>query len=154
MAVLEEGSDLTRVIPIEIHVASWPQKEFLSGSILENLPPGSPVKLRPSASGWIIPKDGILQSSAIFELRNGVVITNQPLDREKQAQYELKVISKKNFNQVLATLDIQVLDVNDNLPVFNVTSTKILWKINPYGMRKYSILGKELLNSTEVETPI
>ena len=64
------------------------------------------------------------------------------LDFESQTQYELKVISNKNPHQVLANVNVKVENVNDNLPQFNVSSTKILWKINPLGMRKYSILGK------------
>ena len=70
------------------------------------------------------------------------LINDSFLDFESQTQYELKVISNKNPHQVLANVNVKVENVNDNLPQFNVSSTKILWKINPLGMRKYSILGK------------
>ena len=78
LAVLEEGTDTTRVIPIEIHVASK-QKEPIHGSIPENKPPGSLVKL---SSKLPNAKAGKLQHahSLPFELtQNGQLVTRQAL---------------------------------------------------------------------------
>ena len=146
LSVLEEGPHQTRVIPIEIHVISNRKMSF-HGKILENQPSGTPVAIL--EKGWplsspAILAEGEIHNSAIFELNNenGEVLTKMPLDRERQAHYELKVISNTNPSHVLAVIDVEVENVNDNLPVFNITSTKLLWKVNPIGMRKYSILGK------------
>ena len=76
--VLEEGTDTTRVIPIEIHVASK-QKETIHGSIPENKPPGSLVKLKSKLPNT---DSGNLQHahSLPFELtQNGQLVTRQAL---------------------------------------------------------------------------
>ena len=78
LVVLEEGTDTTRVIPIEIHVASK-QKETIHGSIPENKPPGSLVKLKSKLPNT---DSGNLQHahSLPFELtQNGQLVTRQAL---------------------------------------------------------------------------
>ena len=75
------------------------------------------------------------------------LINDSFLDFESQTQYELKVISNKNPHQVLANVNVRVENENDNLPQFNVTSTKILWKINPLGMQFWFIFYSEIFDN-------
>ena len=75
---MEEGTDTTRVIPIEIHVKSK-QKETIRGSISENKSPGSLVKLSSKLPNANV---GNLQHahSLPFELtQNGQLVTRQAL---------------------------------------------------------------------------
>ena len=63
------------------------------------------------------------------------------LDREKVPNYHI-TITDSNTKTDVAILEISVIDVNDNLPVFNLTSTRLIWNIKPLNAIKYAILGK------------
>lgn len=137
LAVLEEGLDgSTKVIPIELRPFGCEQPLKLKGHVKENEPAGTPVPLA-SNNGLV----GELKSSS-FALTNGRLVTKRPLDREKRAFYKLNLTAPQDPERVLAFVDVEVENVNDNLPVFNVTSTKLLWKVSPTEARKYAILGK------------
>ena len=45
-------------------------------------------------------------------------------------------------DDLVAMLEVEIKDVNDNLPVFNLTSTRLMWKIKPVEAIKYAIIGK------------
>ena len=85
---------------------------------------------------------------AIYKIGNNAVQigSRQVLDREKVSRYQnVKIIdtnSNSEHTKVVAILDVQVQDVNDNLPVFNLTSTRLVWNIKPIEAIKYAILGE------------
>ena len=69
------------------------------------------------------------------------VRSRQVLDREKVPTYHI-TITDSNTKVDVAILEISVIDVNDNLPVFNTTSTRLVWNIKPMEAIKYAIVGK------------
>lgn len=76
------------------------------------------VDLSPSATYRFKDKDRTSGSFAI-EQYSGVITTTKSLDYEDQAVYTLRVEASDSVHQTEAELYIQVLDVNDNPPVFS-----------------------------------
>lgn len=74
------------------------------------------VDLSPSATYRF--KDRTSGSFAIDQY-SGVITTTKSLDYEDQAVYTLRVEASDSVHQTEAELYIQVLDVNDNPPVFS-----------------------------------
>ena len=75
----------------------------------------------------------------LFELNQGLLKTKQVLDYEKTSLYHLKI---DNGVHKTTLVEVQVENLNDNLPVFNETSTTLVWKIKPENALKYSKLGQ------------
>lgn len=75
----------------------------------------------------------------LFELNQGLLKTKQVLDYEKTSLYNLKI---DNGVHQTTLVEVQVENLNDNLPVFNETSTTLVWKIKPENALKYSKLGQ------------
>ncbi|KAK2908823.1 hypothetical protein Q8A67_004660 [Cirrhinus molitorella] len=102
-------------------------------SIAENLPVGyivtqviaNDVDLSPSATYRFIEKDQASRSFAIDQY-SGVITTTKSLDYEDQTVYTLRVEASDSVHQTEAELSIQVLDVNDNPPVFSQESYKVV----------------------------
>ncbi|PVD28341.1 hypothetical protein C0Q70_10928 [Pomacea canaliculata] len=87
-------------------------------TVHENLPAGTYV-------GDILNNDHNFElQDDTFELHERTLRTKQPLDREKQDHY-LFVINTNNQNNTNITVQVSVLDVNDNSPVFNNTNYKL-----------------------------
>jgi len=57
--------------------------------------------------------------------RGGAIVTNAPLDRERQSQYRLRVVARDDglaAREAEQLLTVTVTDVNDNAPVFGAGS--------------------------------
>ena len=136
-----------------------PHKRVASyrGSVEENQPPDTKVV---SLEGLLTNSnilraelvnaaDGRLSKEFYIDPSTSDVRTKKWLDRETRSRYDLRILrspdeagEESRQPQVLGDLVIDVRDVNDNLPVFNVSSTRLVWKVNPEGTRRYTILGK------------
>ncbi|XP_051560919.1 protocadherin-23 [Myxocyprinus asiaticus] len=102
-------------------------------TIAENLPVGyivtqviaNDVDLSPAATFRFIEKD---ETSRIFAIDrySGVITTTKILDYEDQAVYTLRVEASDSVHQTEADLSVQVLDVNDNPPVFSQESYQVV----------------------------
>ncbi|PKU40343.1 protocadherin fat 4-like [Limosa lapponica baueri] len=68
----------------------------------------------------------VLTESATFDIDvNGIISTKTKLDYESQNNYILNISLSDGNGTDYATVFIKVTDVNDNSPVFNITSTAI-----------------------------
>ena len=81
------------------------------------------------------------------------VRSRQVLDREKVPTYHI-TITDSNTKVDVAILEISVIDVNDNLPVFNTTSTRLVWNIKPMEAIKYAIVGKVSAYDPDLHDPV
>ena len=81
------------------------------------------------------------------------VRSRQVLDREKVPTYHI-TITDSNTKVDVAILEISVIDVNDNLPVFNTTSTRLVWNIKPMEAIKYAIVGKVSAYDPDLNEPV
>lgn len=65
----------------------------------------------------------LLTHASLFSINaNGSIFTAVPLDRETQSQYDLVVEASDGAvdpRRTILTLLVQVLDINDNSPVFS-----------------------------------
>ena len=116
----------------------------IKASILENQPVGTPIQMLDAQEKFKLKESYEIHHPAfvIERLGNKVQIrSRQVFDREKVPSYHIKIFDSNTKNNV-AILDISVTDVNDNLPVFNLTSTRLIWNIKPIEAIKYAILGK------------
>lgn len=66
----------------------------------------------------------------------GEVYVTAPLDREKQASYEVTVIATDGLDTASARLRIDVLDVNDNNPVCKKVSSLLAKNTNPFVIKQ------------------
>lgn len=55
----------------------------------------------------------------------GVVSLTRALDYEEQAEYTLTVLASDSLHQTSGEVKVQVLDVNDNAPVFTEESYQV-----------------------------
>lgn len=81
----------------------------------------------------MLPGEGAFEIDSI----SGAIITTQPLDREKVAEYELTVVAKDKGNpmkQTSAKVKVTVLDVLDSSPVFEkkVYLVNVLENVKPH----------------------
>uniref|UniRef100_A0A3P9AY45 Protocadherin 1 gamma 22 n=1 Tax=Maylandia zebra TaxID=106582 RepID=A0A3P9AY45_9CICH len=86
-----------------------------NGKVLLNLSPKSPFKLNPSVSNHYS------------------LVTNGRLDREKNAQYRVKISASDSGNPALTSekiILVELSDVNDNPPIFSKPSYLIYVKEN------------------------
>ena len=119
----------------------------IKASILENQPIGTPIHmLDDKKNKFKINEDHEIRNSAFvldkLSPKNEVQVrSRQVLDREKVPTYHI-TITDSNTKVDVAILEISVIDVNDNLPVFNTTSTRLVWNIKPMEAIKYAIVGK------------
>ncbi|XP_009706137.1 PREDICTED: protocadherin Fat 4-like, partial [Cariama cristata] len=68
----------------------------------------------------------LLTESATFDINvNGIILTKTKLDYESQNNYILNISLSDGHATDYATVFIKVTDVNDNSPVFGITSTTI-----------------------------
>ena len=135
MEETQEG--LTKVLlPIELRVNSCTAPVELRGQLSENAPVATPLQLESDFEFL----DSYKVHSPHFKLDGKKIVSRQVFDREKMANYHINVTDAKNA--VIAVIRVKILDENDNLPVFNLTSTRLLWKIKPTDALKYAIVGK------------
>lgn len=81
------------------------------------------VDLSPAATYRFIEMD---EASFAIDQYTGVITTTKTLDYENQTAYTLRVEASDSVHQTVAELSIQVLDVNDNPPVFSQESYQVL----------------------------
>lgn len=141
LSVLEDTPEGTSkvLLPLELHVRTCSRPLKIKAKIKENQPFGSPVEvLKPinqNLEGFEVHHPG-------FDINeSGQLVSRQVFDREKVPQYNVQLF-EQNTKRVKAILDIEIEDVNDNLPVFNLTSTRLMWKIRPTEAIKYAVIGK------------
>lgn len=60
----------------------------------------------------------------------GVITLTRALDYEEQTEYTLTVLASDSLHQTTGEVKVQVLDVNDNAPVFNKVSYQVCTFIN------------------------
>ncbi|PVD28345.1 hypothetical protein C0Q70_10932 [Pomacea canaliculata] len=97
---------------LELNVTSY------NFTVYENLPAGTYV-------GDLLNNDHNFElQDDTFELHERTLRTKELLDREKQDHY-LFVINTNNQNNTNITVQVTVLDVNDNSPVFNNSNYKL-----------------------------
>jgi hypothetical protein len=136
-----EGGTTAKVWPLVLRVVSSVKPASIRGRVLENEPKGTEVIIVEGDLAALASHGAEVQSG-IFELtKTGNILTRHPLDREKTSKYHLKLVNP-NTREILAYIEVIVEDVNDNLPMFNVTSTRLLWQLDPSVVRKYSIVGR------------
>lgn len=76
----------------------------------------------------------------------GVVTLTRALDYEEQAEYTLAVSASDSLHQTSGEVKVQVLDVNDNAPVFTKVS---------YQVRITCLLGRRAIcQQVEVSEPL
>uniref|UniRef100_A0A673XXT8 Neural-cadherin-like n=1 Tax=Salmo trutta TaxID=8032 RepID=A0A673XXT8_SALTR len=66
--------------------------------------------------------------------RDGIVTVSRPLDRETMPEYQLVVMATDRGSPALtgsATVQLSLLDVNDNGPELEVAYTPVLWENSP-----------------------
>nr|XP_021332170.1 protocadherin-23 isoform X1 [Danio rerio] len=127
------GTCTVRVQVVDVNDNSPTIPSMEAVTIAENLPLGyivtrviaNDVDLSPSATYRLIEKDDTSRSFAI-DLYTGIITTTKILDYEEQSVYTLKVQASDSVHQTEAELSIQVLDVNDNSPVFSQESYQVL----------------------------
>ncbi|XP_030594741.1 protocadherin gamma-C5-like isoform X10 [Archocentrus centrarchus] len=86
-----------------------------NGKVILSISPKSPFKLNPSLSNHYL------------------LVTNGPLDREKHAQYRVKISASDSGKPTLASdkiIIVDLSDVNDNPPVFSQSSYLVYVKEN------------------------
>ncbi|CAM5108092.1 unnamed protein product [Eretmochelys imbricata] len=100
--------------------------------VCENAPPGfvvtqvsaNDVDLSPALL-YSFTEDGNPGMKFAINQHTGVITLVKPLDFEETAQYELWISVSDSVHQTEAELTIQVLDVNDNPPVFTQYSYQV-----------------------------
>lgn len=138
LSVLEETPDgKTKVLmPIELRVGTCHQPLKLRARIKENEPSGTPIQMLDEFTF----KPGMSVHDPSFEIVQDQLVSKQIFDREKQAEHHIKIYD--NADNVLASMTVTIQDVNDNLPVFNLTSTRLIWKLKAIDAIKYAIVGQ------------
>lgn len=68
---------------------------------------------------------GSTRSPFAIDKYTGVVTLTQALDYEEQAEYTLTVVASDSLHQTSGEVKVQVLDVNDNAPVFSHDSYQV-----------------------------
>ncbi|XP_067261327.1 protocadherin-23 isoform X2 [Chanodichthys erythropterus] len=127
------GTCTVRVQVVDVNDNSPTIPSMEPVTIAENLPVGhivtqviaNDVDLSPSATYKFKDKDRTSGSFAIDQY-SGVITTTKSLDYEDQAVYTLTVEASDSVHQTEAEIYIQVLDVNDNPPVFSQEFYQVL----------------------------
>nr|CAB3229665.1 cadherin EGF LAG seven-pass G-type receptor 2 [Phallusia mammillata] len=105
------------------------QSRRFTAQVHENRPSPLPVKTM-----QVYDKNGPVESNVIYKLEagadqrslsmfeinteTGAITTQQPLDREQMARHVFTVTAKRGDAFARCTLTVNVLDVNDNRPIF------------------------------------
>lgn len=131
------------------------RKQSYSGSLLENAPVGTKI-LRVQADDPDENGNGEVSfffaedvSDFVIDPHSGDVRSNQMLDREQVASYNLTILAMdggepKKTSQIAITID--VMDINDNPPVFSNDSLVFhLAENSPYGTK----IGKIFVNDPD-----
>uniref|UniRef100_A0A673I4K9 Protocadherin-16 n=1 Tax=Sinocyclocheilus rhinocerous TaxID=307959 RepID=A0A673I4K9_9TELE len=116
----------TQVLSIQVidvnDEAPWFERSEFEAQIKENQPAGTSIlKVSASDRDHAGDPDGDFRLDVFF----GALSTSRPLDRERKNSYSLKVVVQDHGSPSLsstATVDISVLDVNDNSPKFGSSS--------------------------------
>ena len=118
------------VVPLNDNDPLFSQVVY-NGSVVENSPNGTVTGV------IVVAMDGDTygQTSITYEIMhpdfrinqdNGVILTNRVLDAESSPSYSFTVVAMDNDVPVsrnsMATVNIEVIDLNDNSPVFNQSS--------------------------------
>ncbi|XP_010288229.1 PREDICTED: protocadherin Fat 4-like, partial [Phaethon lepturus] len=88
----------------------------------------------------------VLTESATFDIDvNGIILTKTKLDYESQNNYTLNISLSDGNDTDYAAVFIKVTDVNDNSPVFGITSTTItILESMPAGTNITSVSGTDV----------
>lgn len=77
---------------------------------------------------YLLPLAGDPDGDFQLHASTGALSTSRELDRETRAKYTLEVVATDRGNPALSatvTVEVQVLDVNDNNPVFSRSSYSV-----------------------------
>ncbi|XP_010077814.1 PREDICTED: protocadherin Fat 4-like, partial [Pterocles gutturalis] len=119
-------------VPVKISAAGDSRPQFIQKtynvSVEEEL--DSPVEVArveyESLNPHIPVTFQVLTESATFDINvNGIILTKTKLDYESQKNYILNISLSDGNATDYATVFIKVTDVNDNSPVFGITSTTV-----------------------------
>lgn len=125
------GTSTVRVQVIDVNDNSPTIPSMEQVTIVENLPVGhivtqviaNDVDLSPAATFRFIGKD---ETSFAIDRYSGIITTTKRLDYETQTVYTLRVEASDSVHQTVAELSIQVMDINDNPPVFSQESYQVI----------------------------
>ncbi|XP_027139462.1 protocadherin-23 [Larimichthys crocea] len=100
--------------------------------IAENLPAGymvtqvtaNDVDLSPTIT-YSFSDNSSTNSPFAIDRYTGVITLTRALDYEEQTEYTLTVLASDSLHQTTGEVKVQVLDVNDNAPVFNKVSYQV-----------------------------
>ena len=164
LSVCEEIDDETRVIPVQLRVQPSRKIPSLFGSVTENRPASTPVtfingSLSKILSAYSATSNVTLTSRndkhqrhkrrSDFELVRSddgwELVTAFVLDYETRQRHELKISDAKT-SEVVAKIDVEVDNVNDNFPVFNQTRYRF---VLPQEVRRFSTVGRVFANDSD-----
>lgn len=74
---------------------------------------------------YSLSSNGSSGSPFAIDQYTGVVTLTRSLDHEEQVEYTLTVVASDSLHQTSGELRVQVLDVNDNAPVFTEDSYQV-----------------------------
>ncbi|TKS68438.1 Protocadherin-16 Protein dachsous -like protein 1 [Collichthys lucidus] len=100
--------------------------------IAENLPAGymvtqvtaNDVDLSPTIT-YSFSENSSTNSPFAIDRYTGVITLTRALDYEEQTEYTLTVLASDSLHHTTGEVNVQVLDVNDNAPVFNKVSYQV-----------------------------
>ncbi|MFT7807568.1 protocadherin-23 isoform X1 [Arapaima gigas] len=120
-----------RVVDVNDNEPTIPSMKPIA--IAENLPAGSSVTQVTAndvdVSGTVtysFAEQGSGGGKFAIDSYTGLITLTQSLDREETSDYVLKVGASDSIHQTEAELKVQVLDVNDNVPVFTKPSYQVV----------------------------
>ncbi|XP_018591367.2 protocadherin-23 isoform X2 [Scleropages formosus] len=136
---VDRGSPrLTGTTTIQVRVADVNDNEptippMEPVAIAENLPAGSTVAYVTAndvdlsgAVTYSFTEQGGADGKFAIDPYTGLITLTQSLDREERSDYVLRICASDSVHQTEAELEVQVLDVNDNSPVFAKASYQVV----------------------------
>ncbi|XP_053101014.1 protocadherin gamma-A12-like [Hemicordylus capensis] len=128
---------------------------FVTNSVLENSPTGTIIAIlnvQDRDSGVNGQVKCSIPNNLPFQLKKSMdnfytLVTDRPLDREQVAAYNITVTATDDGSPTLSTsaiVSLQVLDTNDNPPLFaESTYTSYLLENNPRGVSVFSLKASD-----------
>ncbi|KAG7464992.1 hypothetical protein MATL_G00171450 [Megalops atlanticus] len=121
-------------------------EEVYQGSVIENSGPGQAIVTvsitdadisgeNRKVTCYITDGDPLDQFSIVQVGEEWKVTLRSPLDREAKEKYSLKIIATDGRFQASATVDVHVLDINDNSPLCEqLLYTEVIMENSPSGL--------------------
>lgn len=125
------ASASVRIVLLKYHI----QQKELQVSIHENVKQGAEVILVKDSAGLVSPRFSIISpvgSPFGIHERTGAIVTTRPLDFETTQNYSLVVQVENSDDFTNIDVLINIIDVNDNSPVFTMNTSEGLYmaKVN------------------------